>query len=69
MDLSKYYLNLDRLSGMKDDEKNRIHEYYRDMLYSYQDKREMIGQSLFNTLWFSGYLVDIRKEKLDEILK
>lgn len=69
MNIENYYLNIDKLSKLEKIERNRIHEYYRDMIYSKQDKRDDIVKSLFNTLWYSGYLKDIRDEKLDKILE
>lgn len=69
MNIENYYLNIDKLSKLEKLERNRIHEYYRDMIYSKQDKRDDIVKSLFNTLWYSGYLKDIRDEKLEKILE
>ena len=68
MNLKNYYLNLEKLSDLDENVQIRIHEYYRDMIYSKQDKRDDIAESIFNTLWHSGYLKDIREEKLDSIL-
>jgi hypothetical protein len=66
--LENYYLDLNKIQTLDKEEKDRIHEMYRDMLYSYQDGRPMIADSYFNTLYRSGYLVDIRNEKIEEIL-
>jgi len=67
--IENYYLDINKIRLLDKEEKNRIHEMYRDMLYSYQDNRPMIGDSFFNTLYRGGYLVDIRDEKIEEILK
>jgi hypothetical protein len=67
--IENYYLDINRVQLLDKEEKNRIHDMYRDMLYSYQDNRNLIGDAFFNTLYRSAYLVDIRDEKIEEILK
>jgi|APCry1669189567_1035234.scaffolds.fasta_scaffold206302_1 hypothetical protein len=66
--LENYYLDLNKIQTLDKEEKDRIHEMYRDMLYSFQDSRPLVGNSYLNTLYRSGYLVDIRNEKIEEIL-
>lgn len=68
MNIENYYLDLQKISYLSDGDKIRIHEYYRDMIYSFQDGRDTIGVSLFNTLNQAGYLVSIRDEKIEKIL-
>ena len=68
MDITRYYLNIDALKMIDKEDKNRIHEYYRDMVYANSDGRKDVAISLFNTLYSNGYLVDIRDEKLNDIL-
>jgi len=68
MDITRYYLNIDALKMVDKEDKNRIHEYYRDMVYASSDGRKEVATSLFNTLYSNGYLVDIRDEKLNDIL-
>ena len=41
---------------------------YRDMLYNFQDSRTLIAESFFNTLYKGGYLLNMREEKIEEIL-
>jgi len=43
-------------------------EYYRDMIYAYEDGRKNIYTPLFNTLYQSGYLKNTRDEKITELL-
>ena len=50
------------------EDRNRIHDYYRDMVYASADGRKEVATSLFNTLYQNGFLVDIRDEKLNDIL-
>jgi hypothetical protein len=68
MDLTQYYLDLDKISSLDKETANKIHEYYRDMLYTNDDGRKSISQSLFNTLMTNGYLKNIRDEKIKNIL-
>lgn len=69
MKIENYYLDLKKLHQIEDkDERNQIHSYYKDMLYSVQDGRKEMGISIMNTLIRGGYLVDYRDEKLEEIL-
>lgn len=66
--ISNYYLDINKVSLLPNEDKIRIHEYYREMIFSFQDNRNMVGESIFNTLARSGYLIDIRNEKIEEIL-
>lgn len=68
MDLTQYYLDLEKLKYLEKEEASKIHEYYRDMIYTYEDGRKNIAISLFNTLNNNGYLKNIRDEKLGLIL-
>jgi hypothetical protein len=69
MNLDNYYLNLEKVGLLTNKEdRNRIHDMYRDMLYSYEENRLIIAKSFFNSLLRNGYLNDIRNEKIDLIL-
>jgi hypothetical protein len=66
--IENYYLDLNKLKKLKKEEKDQIHSYYKDMLYCFHDGRKEMAQSIMNTLFKSGYLIDSRDEKLNEIL-
>ena len=69
MKIENYYLDLNKVHKLEDkEERQQIHSYYKDMLYSIQDGRKEMGISIMNTLIKSGYLVDFRDEKLTELL-
>jgi hypothetical protein len=69
MDLTQYYLDFEKVSALQDREfANKIHDYYRDMIYCNEDGRKTISISLFNTLNNNGYLKSIRDEKIGLIL-
>ena len=69
MKYENYYLDLDKLSELNtEDEKNAIHNYYRDMLHNFNDNRTGMATSLFNTLFNNGYLKEVRSEKIEKIL-
>lgn len=69
MKIENYYLDLNKLHKLEEkDERDQIHSYYKDMLYSIQDGRKEMAMSIMNTLIKSGYLVDYRDEKLTELL-
>ncbi len=68
MDITHYYLDLEKLKSLEKEDANKIHDYYRDMIYTYEDGRISISISLFNTLNNNGYLRNIRDEKLETIL-
>ena len=64
-----YYLDIDKVSKLDDkEEKQRIHNYYIDMLTSSSDQREEMAKSLFHTLYNNGYLKEVRDEKLKQVL-
>ena len=68
MDITKYYLDLKKVSNLPEGERREIHNYYRDMLSSLADNRTTQAISFFNTLENGGYLISIRDEKIDKVL-
>jgi len=69
MKLDNYYLDLKKVSEIKDkQEREQIHSYYREMLHSNLDGRNEMAQSYMNTLLKFEYLVNIRDEKIEQIL-
>lgn len=66
--IDNYYLDLIKLNELEKDERDRIHEMYRDMIFSFEENRLKIANSFFITLYHSGYLVDVRNEKIEELL-
>lgn len=72
-EINKYFLDLNKIHKLEDkEERQQIHNYYKDMLYAYSDKRVDMAESIKWTLINSGYLLDnnqfMREEKLNEIL-
>ena len=55
-----------------EDERQYIHNYYRDMMYAVAEKRYDQAQSIMNTLVRGGYLKNVtqeeRQEKIETIL-
>ncbi len=69
MKIEQYYLDLDKVNNLSSKEdKEQIHRYYLDMLHASVDGRDSIAKSIFMTLLNSGYLVDNREEKIDQII-
>ena len=70
MKASDYYLDIDKVSKLQfEDERNRIHNYYTDMLiYASEDERLSIAISIKNTLIKAGYLIQVRDENIEKIL-
>lgn len=73
MKLEDYYLDLDKVSALKtQEEKQDIHNYYRDMMYAVYEKRLEQAKSIMNTLIKGGYLKNVigeeREEKIETIL-
>jgi hypothetical protein len=69
MKFENYYLDLEKVNSIQEkEEKEQIHRYYMDMMHCFIDKRDSMGMSLFNTLYVSGYLKEIRDEKINQIL-
>lgn len=64
-----YYLDLSKVAELStNEEKQIIHEYYRDMLSYFSDNRTSHATSIMNTLIHGGYLISQREEKIDKIL-
>ena len=68
MKIENYYLDLRKTQSLDNGEREVIHGYYKEMLYSFQDGRDQIAISIMHTLLMGGYLLDYRNEKLEEIL-
>lgn len=69
MKIENYYLDLNKVHDLENkEERDQIHSYYKDMLYSYQEGRKEMAISMMNTLFRTGYLIDLRDEKITEIL-
>jgi hypothetical protein len=69
MKFENYYLDLEKVNSIQEkEEKEQIHRYYMDMMHCFIEKRDSMGMSLFNTLYVSGYLKEIRDEKINQIL-
>ena len=70
MKASDYYLDIDKVSKLQsEDERNRIHSYYTDMIiYASEDERLSMAISIKNTLIKAGYLIQVRDENIEKIL-
>lgn len=73
MKLEDYYLDLNKVSELKtEDERQNIHNYYRDMMYAVAEFRKDQAISIMNTLTKAGYLKNVtqeeREEKIETIL-
>jgi hypothetical protein len=73
MNINKYFLDLDKLHKLEDkEERQQIHNYYKDMLYAFADGRKDMAESIMWTLINSGYLLDNdqinRDRKINSIL-
>ncbi len=73
MKLEDYYLDLDKVSNLKtEDERQNIHNYYRDMMSLHGDGQTKQAISIMNTLIRGGFLKNLtqeeREEKIETIL-
>lgn len=71
MKIDNYYLDLEKVNSLSSkEEKEQIHKYYMEMMHCFCDgaSRMSVGVSIFNTLNQSGYLKEVRSEKIDKIL-
>lgn len=68
MDIENYYLDLVKVEKLKNKRGAIIHSYYKEMLYSLSDGKKEMAYSICHTLISAGYLVDIRNEKIENIL-
>lgn len=69
MKYDNYYLDLYSVNRIKSkDEREKVHTYYMNMMHSFCDGRTEMAKSLFYTLSQSGFLKDIRCEKIDKII-
>lgn len=67
--VDNYYLDLNKVKELQSDkERDRIHSYYLDMMNCVHDKRDSMANSIFYTLYKSGYLKELRDEKINQVL-
>ncbi len=67
--VNDYYLDLSKVAMLPTNEERQIiHDYYRDMLSSFVDGRNGYATSIMNTLIHGDYLISQREEKIDKIL-
>ena len=67
--LDNWYLDFEGVDKLDELKQEIIHNYYKDMLYAFEENRQTMGYSLFLTLQKNGYLKNIRGEKIEELLK
>lgn len=80
--LDKYTLNLNLLKTENDKTREFVQSIYHEMITLYRDfcqghynsnskkvNIDLVMLAHFNTLYYNGYLSDIRDIKLEEILK
>lgn len=68
MKIENYCLNLSALKTLDEKERETIHSYYKDMLYCHHDGRREMCVSIMNTLLMGGYLIDVREQKISDLL-
>lgn len=69
MKFDNYYLDLKKVSKIdSEEERKQIHTYYMDMMQLFIENRNSMAISIFNTLNQSGFLKEIRSEKIDKLL-
>lgn len=68
MKIENYHLDIKKVFELKKNKRQIIIEMYKDMMFSERDGIQKMTKSLFNTLRSSGYLVDTREEKIDQII-
>lgn len=62
LELSDYYLDLNRIKDLSTDEQKIIHSYYTDMLAMNYEGRYEYSSSLFNTLSMGEFLKNKTQE-------
>jgi hypothetical protein len=73
-DFSNYYIDLERISNLKETEGQTIIRMYQDMLHFMAEGggREMVAMSFFNTLEMGGYIknrqTEERENKLGDLI-
>jgi hypothetical protein len=67
MKLGDYYLDLDKVSALKtQEERNDIHNYYKDLMYAITDNLTDRAKGIHNTLTKGGYLKNVIEEEREE---
>lgn len=66
MNISKYYLDIEKISKLStDDERITIHDYYKTLLdYSVETSHQRQAESILLTLVNNGFLKTTEKEEI-----
>ena len=69
--IRNYYLDINKLqeSSISDKEKDKIYDYYNQLMCHLRDKEDGSAESICNTLLNAGYLVDKEIEDRDKKVK
>jgi len=66
--MKDFYLDLNKVDSLPKKKRDMIHNYYKDMMYSFSDGRIDMANSIMNTLLMAGYLISMREQKIDQII-
>lgn len=67
--IQNYYLDTNSVGKILcEREKEIIHGYYSQMLMAFEDKREESCKSIFHTLFYNGFLKEVRNKKIENVL-
>lgn len=70
LNVKAYALDLRKVLSIKSKKSiDEIHSYYRDMIHSAEDNRNVVANCLFNTLLAAGYIIDIRDKKIESLIQ
>lgn len=69
MGIENCYLDLEAMKSLSEKDQDNLHCYYKEMLYAFHDGRKQMAQSYMLTLFNSGYLLDSRDERLNQLLE
>lgn len=70
MKLENICLDIEKVKSIKNKgDKERVYSFYQDMLVHFQDGRNSIALSLYNSLLRDKYIIDIRDEKIEKVLE
>ncbi len=68
INVQNYQLDLKKVFNLNKNKRTIIIELYNNMINNYEGKMAIVGESIFNSLFGSGYLIDIRDKKINDIV-
>jgi hypothetical protein len=68
MKFENYSIKLNEVLELNKDKRRIVLDMFRDMLFAHKDGNLEMSKAMFNSLYYSGFIYDIREKKISDII-